>query len=148
MVLVLLLVQLLTACSPRSEASAIDAVLNQCAKYSARVNQSNLGASEKAAYLADEMQALDTRDCPEDFRQAFKVHILAWRDAAPALTNNKPVNQYFAGTVSEVTGDSTLVAQTQLKASLAIQRIDDSYQALVSIAIQHGARVPVLVVRT
>jgi len=143
----LFLGQLLSACAPRSEASAIEAVLNDCAKYSAQVNQSNLGAGDKAAYLADKMQAMDTRDCPQDFQQAFWAHILAWRDAAPALANNSPVNQYFAGTVSEVTGDPTLVGQTQLKASVASQRINDTYKALVAIATQHGARVPVSVVK-
>ena len=144
----MLLGQLLSACLPRSQADAIEAVLNKCAKYSTHVNQSNLGAGDKAAYLADQMQSLDTRDCPPDFRQAFQAHILAWRDAASALANNTPENRYFAGTVSEITGDPTLVAQTQLKTSLATQRIDESYQALVSIARQHGARVPVSVVNT
>ena len=136
----------LLACWPQTPSGAIEAALNASSSQTAYVNHSNMSESAKAVYLADQMQSLDLSNCPPDFQQAFAEHILAWRQAVPVFEINTPLFLQMASTVSEVYGDPTLVSQTRLKAYYATQRINDSYEVLVAIATQHGARVPVSVV--
>ena len=145
--LAILLGPKLLACWPQTPSGAIEEALNACASQTASVNHSHLSESEKAVYLADQMQSLNLSNCPPDFQEAFAEHILAWRQAAPIFENNTPLFLQIASTASEVYGDPTLVSQTRLKAYYASQRINDTYKALVAIATQHGARVPVSVVK-
>jgi hypothetical protein len=136
----------LLASWPQTPSGAIEAALNDCASQTTYVNHSNMSEGEKAVYLADQMQSLNLSDCPPDFQQAFAEHILAWRQGAPIFENNTSLFLQIVSTASEVYGDPTLVSQTRLKAYYASQRINDTYKALVAIATQHGARVPVSVV--
>lgn len=137
----------LLACWPQTPSGAIEAALNASSSQTAYVNHTNMSESAKAVYLADQMQSLDLSNCPPDFQQSFAEHILAWRQAAPIFENNTPFFLQIASTASEVYGDPTLVSRTRLKAYYASQRINDTYKALAAIAIQHGARVPVSVVK-
>jgi len=65
---------LFVGCSPSPD-RAIEKVLNQCAKNTAKVNGSNISAAQAASFLASEMQKMDTRNCPPEFRAAFQQHI-------------------------------------------------------------------------
>lgn len=75
-----LLALCITGCS-KSPESAIERVLEDCAKNSEIVNDSNMSGFEAARFLASEMQKMDTRDCPPEFREVFQQHINAWRSA-------------------------------------------------------------------
>jgi len=62
--LIFLAGRILTACATPSSAGAMEDLLNKCASNTAYVNQSNMSAAEAATYFADQMQAMDTRNCP------------------------------------------------------------------------------------
>lgn len=64
----------------RAPESAIEKILNECAKNTEIVNNSDMSDYEAAQFLASEMQKMDTRDCPPEFREVFQQHINAWRD--------------------------------------------------------------------
>jgi hypothetical protein len=80
-----------------SSASAIETILNQCAMNSQRVNNSSMSAAQAAEFFSNEMQKMDTRNCPPEFRVAFQNHINAWRDAAGAFAQNTPLNAFWKG---------------------------------------------------
>lgn len=129
------------ACS-RSPDQAIEAVLNRCAQNSQTVNRSEMSAAQAAEFLADEMQKIDTRGCPQDFRVAFQQHINAWRGASPAFSQNTGLNAFMEGFASGVLQDSSLYGVSQRNAAIAVQGIADTYNRLTEIAAAYGARIP------
>ena len=131
---------ILGGCSP-SPSSAIEKVLNDCAKNTHRVNNSNMSSAQAAAFLASEMQKMDTRNCPPEFRVAFQRHINAWREAAGAFSQNTLLNSFLEGFASGITGDPSYLGASQNNAAAADYQIHATYNQLVSIAAAHGARI-------
>ena len=127
----------------RKPASAIEATLNKCAQLSQTVNASKMNSAQAATYLATEMQKIDVRGCPEDFRVAFQQHINAWREAAPYLSQNTTLNAVLEGVAAGVLEDPSLIGTAQRNSSLVLGRVNQTYSELVTIAASQGARVPV-----
>jgi hypothetical protein len=130
----------------KSPDRAIEAVLNDCAACSVKVNQSTMTAEQSARYLADQMQAMDVRDCPADFRVAFQDHIMAWRVAGAHLDANTTLNTMLEAIAAGFFDDASLLNASQRNAYLALQEINVTYRRLSLIASAYGARIPVSVV--
>lgn len=144
---VVLLAALLTLGCDQTPAGSIERVLNRCAKLSAKVNASEMTAGEAADYLAREMQKIDTRNCPAEFRTTFQEHANAWRNAAPWFAANTPLTGFLEGLAAGASGDSSAIGFTRDNAAVAAMNINDTYNRLVVVAVSHGARVPVSEVR-
>lgn len=69
---------LLISCNKKNYAHEIERVLNICAENTKKINASSITVQEAAVYFASEMQKIDVRKCPEDFRVCFQRHIFAW----------------------------------------------------------------------
>lgn len=132
---------LLAGCS-KSPDKAIESVLNRCAKKTEEVNASTISAAEAALFLAEEMQKMDTRNCPPDFRVAFQQHINAWRDASGAFSQNTGLNAFLESFAAGYFNDPSFIGVSQQNAAIANYRINATYNELVNIAVAHGARVP------
>lgn len=102
-----------------------------------------MNSAQAATYLATEMQKIDVRGCPEDFRIAFQQHINAWREAAPYLSQNTTLNAVLEGVAAGVLEDPSLIGTAQRNSSSALGRVNQTYSELVTIAASRGARVPV-----
>ena len=121
---------------------AIEHVLNECEDISKEVNAPFTSPGQIAQNLARRAQAIDTRDCPQDFRVAFQEHINAWREAAPYLEQDTGLTSFLEGLYSGYTGDFSVFGAANYNAQLATQNINATYNRLVTIATAHGARVP------
>lgn len=126
----------------RSPETAIESVLNRCARLSDQVNRSQAKPGEAAAFLAASMQDIDTRACPPEFRLAFQQHINAWREAAPYFAQDTGLNAFIDGFAAGLMQDASLVGASGQAAAAASQNINATYYQLVNIAAAHGARVP------
>src|SRR5690349_7619577 len=60
----------LTGCSQTP--SAVEDLLNQCAANSKRVNTSGMEPGQAARFIVTQMEGMNTRDCPAEFRAAFQ----------------------------------------------------------------------------
>lgn len=137
-----ILILSLSGCGPRTTpAAAVERVLNECAAVSQQVNGSSLTPGQSATFIADSFQQIDTRDCPQEFRRAFQLHITAWRNAAPYFEANNTATVLLEGAAAIYTGDPAWM-QAQAKAAEANQIITDSYIILTDLAVSYGARVP------
>ncbi|HPA21135.1 MAG TPA: hypothetical protein PLU30_25555 [Verrucomicrobiae bacterium] len=126
----------------RSPDSAIESVLNRCARLTDQVNRSQAAPGQAAAFLASAMQEIDTRGCPPDFRVAFQQHINAWREAAPYFARDTGLNAFIDGFAAGLLRDPSLFGASGQAAAAASQNINATYYRLASIAAMHGARVP------
>lgn len=142
-----LVVPLLFGGCSRGPGNAIESVLNRCADHTQYVNHSGMSAAQAAQFLATEMQKLDTRDCPPDFRTAFQQHINAWRDAAGHFAQNSPLNSFLEGMAAGFFQDPSMFGISQQNAAAASQNINATYNQLVTIAVAHGARVPESIIK-
>lgn len=126
----------------RGPGGEIETVLNKCAQYTQQVNASKMSAAESALFFADKMQAIDTRGCPQDFRIAFQQHINAWRDAAPAYSQNTTLNVFLEAFAGGLANEYSQIGASQQGAAIATARINSTYERLTEIAASHGARIP------
>lgn len=126
----------------RGPGAEIEAVLNECARLSQQVNESKMNSTQAALFLADKMQEIDTRKCPQDFRVAFQQHINAWRNAASAFDQNTPLNTFFEAFAAGLLKDFSQLGASQQTLNSAIAGINSTYERLTEIATSHGARVP------
>lgn len=127
------------------EAAAIEKVLKQSAAVS-RDAQRRFPDDypAQARYFAIELQKIDTRSCPPEFRVAFQDNIDAWETAIPYLAANTPLTMFLEGFYGGLTNDFSGVGFSDYQARLAIQNIKDTYQQLKRIAAAYGARIPQL----
>lgn len=139
--LILSLVLAVSGCS-RSPARPIENVLNQCAKISADANALHANSSTTAGYVADHMQTIDTSACPQDFREAFQIHINAWREAQNANARNTLDNALVEGAVAEIRQDSSGIGAAASAADAANQDINATYYQVTEIAAKYGAKIP------
>ena len=123
-IFVALLAWILAGCGSGkpSPAIAIEGILNKCAAISTKISGSGGYNSQKAEMVVSEYQAVDTRDCPEDFRIAYQRHVSAWQSYATASANWESTTQASA-------------------------TVNESYKALVEIAIHYGAKIPRSIVK-
>lgn len=138
---VILMTLCLGGCS-KSPGSAIETVLNQCAQITQTANNSNMSVAQAAQFLAGEMQKMDTRACPPEFRSAFQQHINAWRDASGYFAQDTDLNAFFEGFAAGYFQDPSFFGVSERNAAIAAQNINATYNQLVTIAAGHGARIP------
>lgn len=106
-----------------------------------------MSAAQAASFLASEMQKMDTRNCPPEFRVVFQQHINAWRDASGAFAQNTTLNNFLEGFAAGFFQDPSFLGASQNNAAIAAYNINATYNELVSIAAAHGARVPESIVK-
>ncbi len=101
-----------------------------------------MSAANAAKYLSGEMQKMDTRACPPEFRLAFQQHINAWRDGSTLFARDKTLRSFLEGLAAGYFRDASLFGQAHRKAKAAVEQINQTYNQLSSIAAAYGARVP------
>jgi hypothetical protein len=81
-----------------TEAYAIEKVLQKSAGISRDAQRKfPKNHAAQARYFAIELQKVDTRSCPPEFRVAFQDNIEAWETAIPYLAANTPLTMFFEG---------------------------------------------------
>lgn len=112
----LILTLLVVACAPRSSSESIENVLLHDTLVAFRVAEADPARTQK---IADLMGTIDTSKTPEPFQLAYRTHIEAWRKSARAVRE----------------GNSSLARQ-------ASNEIASTYEAVKTLAIANGARLP------
>ena len=140
-VILALLLAINSGCS-RAPASRIEGVLNRCAEISRKASSLQADYAQKAGYIADSFQAVDTSGCPADFRAAFQQHVNAWRQAQIALAGNTMGANFTEGFMAGFSGDPSQLGQTQGRASASVEDVNATYYNLTVIAARYGAQVP------
>jgi len=129
--------------SGNPEVAAIEKVLEQGLRVDRDAEKRYPGdTAAQARHYARELQRIDTRDCPADFRVAHQDLVAAWEIAIPYLASNTPLTPLLEGFIGGLTNDYSGVGLSEHQAQLAVQQIKDCYQSLHRIAVAHGARIP------
>jgi hypothetical protein len=126
-----------------SEARAVERVLERGIRVDKDAEKRFSGdAPAIARHYARELQRIDTRDCPLDFRVAYQDLVAAWESAIPYLDADTPLTSFFEGFFGGLTNDYSGVGFSNHQARLALQQIHHANQSLHRIAVAHGARIP------
>ena len=129
--------------SRNPEAAAIEKVLKQRNHvYQDAVKNFGGSLADVALHFARELQKIDTRDCPAEFRVAYQDMVTAWEISIPYLAADTPVTLVFEGVVGWLTNDFSGLGSSNQQAQLATQQLQDTHQSLDRIAVAHGARIP------
>lgn len=125
------------------EAAAIEKVLERGLRIDRDAEKRFPGdTAAQARHYALELQRIDTRDCPAEFRVAHQDLVAAWETAIPYLASNTPLTLILEGFFGGLTNDYSGVGLSGHQAQLAAQQIKNSYLSLHRIAVAHGARIP------
>lgn len=129
--------------SRNPEAAAIERVLEQRDRIYRDAAKNFRGSTADAAqHFARELQRIDTRDCPTEFRVAHQDVVTAWGTSIPYLAADTPVTLVFEGVVGWLTDDFSGIGLSNQQAQLATQQLQAAHQSLHRIAVVHGARIP------
>lgn len=129
--------------SRNPEAAAIERVLEKSAKVAqAAKTKFPQDSNARFSYFARELQKIDTRACPSDFRVAYQDHIQAWNTAIPYFASDNFLTSVLEGFVGGLIDDFSGVGFANYQAQLAAHDIQETYHATNRIAVAHGARIP------
>ncbi len=129
--------------SGNREAAAIERVFEKSSKVvQAAKSKYPDDSTARTTYFARELQKIDTRECPADFRVAFQDHIQAWNTAIPYFASDNFLTAVFEGFVGGLSNDFSGVGFANYQAQLAAQQIQETYHATNRIAVAYGARIP------
>jgi hypothetical protein len=96
----------------------------------------------QSKFIAAELQKIDTRDCPPDFRVAFQQNVEAWEVAIPYFEADNPGTSFLEGFLGGLTNDYSAVGFSNYQARLAADNIDQTYRQLKITAVAYGASIP------
>ncbi|MEC5129492.1 DUF4339 domain-containing protein [Verrucomicrobiales bacterium BCK34] len=99
-------------------------------------------ASQQAKFVAYELQKVDTRGAPPEFRIAYQRNVDAWETAIPYFEANNPAVWFLEGFFGGLSNDYSAVGFSDYQARGAAQNIDGTYRELRTIAVAYGARIP------
>jgi hypothetical protein len=126
-----------------SEVSAIEDALAEGIQISQKAaRQFPDSAAQQAKFVAYELQKVDTRRCPPEFRVAYQRNIDAWETAIPYFQADNPLTSFLEGFFGGLSNDYSAVGFSDYQARGAAQNIDGTYRELRTIAIAYGARIP------
>jgi len=129
--------------SGNHEAAAIEKVLERGLRVERDAEKRFPGdTAAQARHYARELQRIDTRSCPAEFRVAHQDLVAAWETAIPYLASNTPLTTFLEGFYGGLTNDYSAVGLSSHQANLAAQQIKNAYQSLHRIAVAYGARIP------
>ncbi len=155
---------LLGGCTSKSDYT-IGSVLVKWENSFAQANNNGMSAGAAAAFMATEMQKMDTRRCPPEFRVAFQQHRNAWAEAAQVFSQETSLKKYMeelavrrpqvppaAGKVPPAAGKGPPAAGKVPPAAGALPMnaivintmIHATYKRMVDIATANGAAAPPL----
>jgi hypothetical protein len=129
--------------SGNREAAAIEKVLERGLRVERDAEKRFPGdTAAQARHYARELQRIDTRSCPTEFRVAHQDLVAAWETAIPYLASNTPLTLILEGLYGGLTNDYSTIGLSSHQAQLATQQIKNAYQSLHRIAVAYGARIP------
>lgn len=99
-------------------------------------------AAAGTRYVAEQLQRIDTSNCPADFRLAFQQHVNAWRQSIPYVQADTPLNAFLEGLYAGVTEDYGALGMSSYQADLAREQVNATYREVLNSAAVHGARIP------
>jgi hypothetical protein len=129
--------------SGNREAAAIEKVLEQKNRVYRDAAKNFKGSTADAArHFARELQKIDTRNCPAEFRVAHQDLVNAWGTSIPYLAADTMLTSFLEGFVGGLTGDFSGVGRSSQQAELATQHLQGAHQSLHRIAVAYGAKIP------
>lgn len=132
-----------TGLTGNPEAAAIEKVLK---RDTAIVREAKTRFPNDAAagthYVAEQMQRIDTSNCPAEFRLAFQQHVNAWHQSIPYVQADTPLNAFFEGLYAGVTEDYRALGMANHQANLAREQVNSTYREVLNSAAVFGARIP------
>jgi len=99
-------------------------------------------AAQQAKFIAYELQKVDIRGAPPEFRVAYQRNIDAWERAIPYFEANNPGVWFLEGFFGGLSNDYSAFGFSNYQARVAAQNIDETYRELRTIAVAYGARIP------
>lgn len=129
--------------SRNPEAAAIEKVLEHKNRiYRDAVKNLRGSTADAARHFARELQRIDTRNCPAEFRVAHQDMVTAWEISIPYLAADTALTSFLEGFFGGLTGDFSGVGRSSQQAQQATQLLQAAHQALDRIAVAYGARIP------
>ncbi len=99
-------------------------------------------ATRQSRFIASELQKVDTRECPPEFRVAYQSNVEAWEIAIPYFEADNPLTSFLEGVYGGLSNDYSAIGTSNYQARRAAQNIDETYQQLKMTAVALGAGVP------
>ncbi len=101
-------------------------------------------AARQSRFIAFELQKVDTRGCPPEFRVAYQRNVEAWEIATPYFHADNPMTSFLEGLYGGLSNDYSVIGTSNYQARLAAQNIDETYQHLKMTAVALGAGIPTM----
>lgn len=101
-------------------------------------------AARQSRFIASELQKVDTRGCPPEFRVAYQRNVEAWEIATPYFQADNPLSSFLEGLYGGLSNDYSVIGTSNYQARLAAQNIDETYQHLKMTAVALGAGIPTM----
>lgn len=104
-----------------------------------RVLQGDSQSSENADSVSEvvaRMRAIDTSDCPADFRTAYLAHIHAWEEAEKVVQEARNLGK------PDGFWEELKAASLKNAGNAASQKISQTFQEVERVAVLHGATLP------
>jgi len=101
-------------------------------------------ATSQSRFIASELQKVDTRGCPLEFRVAYQRNVEAWEIAVPYFQADNPLTSFLEGVYGGLNNDYSGIGTSNYQARLAAQNIDETYQQLKMTAVALGAGIPAM----
>lgn len=101
-------------------------------------------AARQSRFIAAELQKVDTRGCPPEFRVAYQRNVEAWEIATPYFQADNPLTSFLEGLYGGLSDDYSVIGTSNYQARLAAQNIDETYQHLKMTAVALGAGIPTM----
>lgn len=124
-----------------SDARAIEAVFKEDATTQFDLPQDNRQAVQ---LIVARMRAIDTSDCPGDFRAAYERHIHAWEGMRDQILSepNGFLDSLLTGFIHGLSGDLTGgMADMAAAENYWLLQIRETWNEVRAIAIQHDAKI-------
>lgn len=124
-----------------SDARAIEAVFKEDATTQFDLPQDNRQAVQ---LIVARMRAIDTSDCPGDFRAAYERHIHAWEGMRDQILSepNEFLDSLLTGFIHGLSGDLTGgMADMAAAENYWLLQIRETWNEVRAIAIQHDAKI-------
>jgi hypothetical protein len=101
-------------------------------------------ATGQSRFIATELQKVDTRGCPPEFRVAYQSNVEAWEIAIPYFEADNPLTSFLEGVYGGLSDDYSVIGTSNYQAGLAAENINETYQQLKMTAVALGARIPAM----
>ena len=124
-----------------SDARAIENVIKEDAKTQLDLPQDNRQALR---LIVTRMRAIDTSDCPGDFRAAYERHIHAWEGMRDQILSEPEgfLDSFFVGFLHGLAGDLTGgTADMAAAENYWLGQIRDTWNDVRAIAMKHNAKI-------